>query len=226
MTPNKLPPLPEPAIEITEAGQTSRYFGPVQMHDYADDAIALRQSQSLPAGAVADGPVFYVSRVYDCDAGEDRGALHKTIPANLIGKRVRLVPVDEALQADAREKGEIADLESDIDTLVDHNMALQSAIRDAIKIHSSFGTTADMADWLRDELDALATQPAQASEKAPSDIYTELCKLADRFPPNSIDRVRMNRVIANYAELEEKINARVAEIRDEIASSQHGESKP
>lgn len=256
MTPNKLPPLPEPHITDGNhilfpcGGRGYWGFSPEQvqaitwplqakidalMLEYCPDemtpeqmetwaahqapvpeeesekvAEALRQSQSLPAGAVADGPVFYVQRTYDCNAGEDRGEIIPTLPANLIGKRVRLVPVDaaihveynweedcksaesaleamtdafnnvcdelKALQADAREKGEIADLESDIDTLVDHNMALQSAIRDAINIHSSFGTTADMADWLRDELEALATQPAQASE---SGLRRDLRKLAD-----------------------------------------------
>lgn len=181
MTPNKLPPLPEPN-EAWLPTHTMAYYTADQMHAYA--AEALRQSQSLPAGAVAEGD-WYTSEQgshivdFDQDPANQLSILLKrdgTVSAVATKNgndtcggygldEVSDVIRSYALQADAREKGEIADLESDIDTLVDHNMALQSAIRDAIKIHSSFGTTADMADWLRDELEALATQPAQASEK-------------------------------------------------------------
>lgn len=51
MTPNKLPPLPEPK-EAWLPTHTMEYYTAEQMEEYASEA--LRQSQSLPAGAVAD----------------------------------------------------------------------------------------------------------------------------------------------------------------------------
>lgn len=121
---------------------------------------------------------------------------------DLIEELDRLYLIEESCRATAEqagkvEGGDIADLEADIDTLVDHNIGLQSAIRDAIKIHRSFNTTTDMADWLQDELNALATptQPAVTQQPVAFVSAVEFQRMSSR--PTVLSRVGIKTTLAS-----------------------------
>jgi hypothetical protein len=179
MTPNKLPPLPEKAGRATIKVGRAKYrtcdlYTADQMHAYA--AEALRQSQSLPAGAVAwleaepgttlaelcsarDFLTMYRSTLVHVGAREPA----KRQPDNV------LFPLYPALQADAREKGEawkpigVAPMGVELVAKLHDGSELHEAIRqsdgDWWWEHKFFDASL-VAGWR-----SLATQSAQASEK-------------------------------------------------------------
>lgn len=142
MTPNKLPPLPE-TNEYIEVSLEPAYTAE-DMHAYA--AEALRQSQSLPAGAVAGlvGKWRAVAEKQRGMAKRDNERGDPECAARMAGMAERSEYVadelEQALQADAREKGE-------------------SVVgRCCYGGYRTKAACASCAAWT-------ATQPAQASEK-------------------------------------------------------------
>jgi len=136
MTPNKLPPLPELAKKWRDDRPVDPHSDPYLLgymrakREAGDDLNeALRQSQSLPAGAVAylaeapnDVRVFHANDSESLDAYTADGYLITplgpkhlpTLPIDVRGTwyevpipvQLHIIAMRDALQADAREKGE------------------------------------------------------------------------------------------------------------------------
>lgn len=210
MTPNKLPPLPEPVLDVSTHQwadampvvrneiPAEQYFTADQMHAYAADA--LRQSQSLPAGAVAYDRELIASML---DSAANGRTGYKATSMREQAELLRAADNADAdgvntaaLQADAREKGEAVCFglrrkgETAIIGVIPHKVHAVKATSEeflsgyeevplyARPEQAATGDEAMAMHWIdryaacideEPQMDrireALATQPAQASEK-------------------------------------------------------------
>ena len=145
---------------------------------------------SQPSGE--DGPIFYVGRVFDCNAGEDRGEIEPTLPAALIGKRVRLVPVDAAAPPqeakgddfDAFVRNEGPEFAAAVDARYNELTAddRSGEVEDLVHrlIDAAFGDGADGADDYSENVKTLrAALIRQLAAAGPAVAIADLVKICD-----------------------------------------------
>lgn len=131
-----------------------------------DAAEAIRESQSLPAGAVSAAMIEAARSAYSVDRISN-GEIMDKIAGPGFGDRLIRGLIETALQADAREKGEAVDVERfrELPAKWLHERAEMASARRGHNPHNE-GIIATLDRCAR-ELEArlIATQPAQASEK-------------------------------------------------------------